>query len=44
MKIFSLKGGLELFDSDGMETVEGHTYLFYSFGKLIIKSQIMVSI
>ena len=33
MKLFSLKGGLELLDSDAMESVDGHTYLFYSFGK-----------
>ena len=33
MKLFSLKGGIELLDSDAMECVDGQAYLFYSFGK-----------
>jgi len=33
MRLFSLRQGLELMDSDHMESVHGHKYLFYSFGK-----------
>jgi hypothetical protein len=33
MKLFSLKGGIELMDSDLMESLEGQEYLFYSLGE-----------
>lgn len=30
MRVFCLKGGMELMDHDSLESVEGQTYLFYS--------------
>ena len=34
IKLFSLKGGLELMDHDFMVTMSDHVYLFFSMGKL----------
>lgn len=33
IKLFSLKGGMELMNSDLMESLEGQEYLFYSMGE-----------
>jgi hypothetical protein len=33
IKLFSLKGGLELMDHDFMVTMSDHIYLFFSMGK-----------
>jgi len=33
IRLFSLKGGLELMNCDLMEGVNGQEYIFYSFGK-----------
>lgn len=33
IKLFSLKGGLELSNRDRMESLQGQQYLYYSFGK-----------
>lgn len=33
IRLFSLKGGIELMDFDLMESMQGQSYLFYSFGK-----------
>mmetsp|Transcript_12380 Transcript_12380/g.19272 ORF Transcript_12380/g.19272 Transcript_12380/m.19272 type:complete len:119 (+) Transcript_12380:72-428(+) len=33
IRLFSLRGGLELMDNEHMDTVHGHKYLFYSFGE-----------
>ena len=33
MRLFSLKGGLELMNTDHMGSVHGHEFLFYSFGE-----------
>ena len=34
IRLFALKGGVELMDKDFMFAVHGHKYLFYSMGKL----------
>jgi hypothetical protein len=33
IRLFALKGGVELMDKDFMFAVHGHKYLFYSMGK-----------
>lgn len=33
IKLFSLKGGIELMNCDLMESMEGQEYLFYSMGE-----------
>ena len=33
MRLFSIKGGLELMNTDHMGSVHGHEFLFYSFGE-----------
>ena len=33
IRLFALKGGVELMDKDFMYSVHGHKYLFYSLGK-----------
>lgn len=35
IRLFSLKGGIELMDFDLMESMQGQSYLFYSFGKYL---------
>lgn len=38
IRLFSLKGGIELMDTDLMSSVETLDYLFYSLGKFIFYS------
>ena len=33
IKLFSLKGGLELSNKDRLDSIQGQQYLYYSFGK-----------